>query len=173
MKHLVFSIAVCVVAIISCHAQDSLATPGLQHIFDIKAELNAPVIYMGETQFGKRTIIPITGGKFYGPEIKGNVMSGGADYQLSDSVSGITHLHAKYTMRTDDGVDIIVENKGIISTYNGSYFFTSPVFEAPVKSKYSWLNEAIYVCRPVGGEPGSIILRVWRVIDNKDIDLEQ
>lgn len=142
---------------------DADPTPALEFVMDIEAELHAPTISLGDVPQGSRTIVPITGGTFAGPDIRGIVMAGGADYQMQER--GRSRLHAIYTIRTDDGTDILVDNKGIISSYGGGYFFTTPQFEAPVQSPYSWLNDAIYVCRPVGGSEGSIKLRVWRVVD--------
>ena len=43
------------------------------------------------------------------------------------------------------------------------YFKAAPKFEAPQDSKYFWLNNAIYVCAPSFGAPGTITLDVWRV----------
>ena len=37
---------------------------------------------MGVTPHGKRRVIPITGGTFAGPAIKGTVEPGGADWQI-------------------------------------------------------------------------------------------
>lgn len=143
-------------------AQD--ATPELEFVMDLHVKIDGGWINVGAVPDGSRTIIPITGGTFKGPEIQGDVMSGGADYQLHSTAAGLTKLHAIYSIRTDDGVDIFVDNQGVISGQGESqYFFTTPYFEAPVDSKYAWLNGQIFVCRPVGFEPGYITLRVWRV----------
>ena len=120
---------------------------------------------VGKTSHGTRTIIPITGGTFEGPDIKGEVLPGGADYQMADAVTGHTEVEAIYCIRTDDGVNIHVRNSGIISGgQDGFYFTTSPKFEAPADSKYNWLNNRIFVCRPDFSKPGEgITLNVWVV----------
>ena len=143
-------------------AQDD--TPSLEFVMDLHVKIDGGWINPGTVPDGSRTIIPITGGTFTGPEIKGDVIAGGADYQLHSATTSLTKLHAIYTIRTDDGVDILVDNQGVISGEGeNQYFFTSPRFEAPVDSRYAWLNSRVFVCRPVGFEPGFITLRVWMV----------
>lgn len=126
---------------------------------------------VGKTSHGNRFIIPITGGTFHGvapdgSSFSGEVLAGGADYQLQQQDLGRTELQAIYSIRTSDGVSIHVRNEGIIVGEGPStYFFTSPRFEAPADSKYAWLSNAIFVCRPDFGasKPGTICLKVWRV----------
>ena len=43
---------------------------------------------VGKTAKGNRFIVPITGGTFEGPNIKGEVLEGGADYQLQNMEAG-------------------------------------------------------------------------------------
>ena len=144
-------------------------TPQLEFALQLKVTLG-DAYTCGETQHGQRTIIPITGGTFEGPNIKGTIINGGADYQLNNKATGRTELEAIYCIKTDDGVNIHVRNRGIIA--NGKdeqgnptfYFKAAPQFEAPADSKYAWLNNAIFVCQPdfSGGFKG-IVLNVWKV----------
>ena len=123
-----------------------------------------------ESQHGKRIVIPITGGVFEGPLLKGTILNGGADYQLANADGSRTELEAIYSIRTDDGVNIHVRNYGIV--YNGKdaqgnpsfYFKAAPKFEAPTNSRYAWLNNAIFVCQPEWThEFKGIVLNVWMV----------
>jgi hypothetical protein len=124
---------------------------------------------VGNTVHGSRNIVPITGGRFEGPKIKGEVLEGGADYQLSDPANGRTDVEAIYNLRTDDGVNIHIRNKGMIvmgqdeEGHPSFYFRCAPTFEAPNDSKYAWLNKAIFVCAPSMGQGAGITLRVWKV----------
>ena len=139
-----------------------------EEIVKVKIE-NAYTV--GETPHGRRVVIPITGGTFEGPGIKGTVLSGGADYQLASADGSRTELEAIYSIKTDDGVYIHVRNCGIIANGKDSdgkpsfYFKAAPKFEAPVDSRYAWLNNAIYVCSPDWSTPtqGHITLNVWKV----------
>jgi len=145
----------------ACVYAQEPAAPALEFIMQLKVKIDGG-FNVGKTHHGNRFVIPITGGTFEGPNIKGEVLAGGADYQLQNQELKRTELEAIYCIKTDDGVNIHVRNWGIIAE---NYFTTSPKFEAPADSKYGWLNNGIYVCRPdwSGGEPGFIKLNVWKV----------
>jgi hypothetical protein len=118
-----------------------------------------PPLILGPTHQGERRIINIVGGRFNGPTISGEVLTGGADWQIVRSADGAALLEARYTLRTDDGELIYVNNIGIRrgppeilkrlaagenvdpSLY---YFRTSPRFEASA-AKYQWLVDSIFV----------------------------
>ena len=124
----------------------------------------------GETQHGRRTIIPITGGTFEGPNIKGTIINGGADYQIANTAINRTELEAIYCIKTDDGVIIHVRNRGIICSGTDAegkpsfYFRAAPQFEAPADSKYAWLNNSLFLCAPSFSQGfQGIVLNVWRV----------
>lgn len=148
-----------------CYAQGD--APQLEFALQLKVSIGEPY-GIDNTQHGRRTVVPITGGTFEGPRLKGTIINGGADYQLNAEKR--TELEAIYCIRTDDGINIHVRNKGII--YNGLdaegkptfYFRAAPTFEAPADSKYGWLNNALFVCTPQW-EDGfqGIILNVWMV----------
>lgn len=143
---------------IKLNAQD----PVFRHVFDIRAEISG-AIDVGNVPHGKRIIIPITGGEVTG-EINGKIIPGGADYQMVDTVGKQSELKAIYTILTDDSIPINVTNEGINRFKEGDYYFmTSPKFECDKNSKYGWLNNRIFVCRPVKFENNAIVLRVWEV----------
>ena len=101
-------------------------------------------------------------------QLKGTVLKGGADYQYVNSDGTRTQLDAQYTIKTDDDILIKVRNKGLIYTHEHNnpsevYFRAAPKFEAPINSKYSWLNNAIFICKPVGKED-YISIQVWKVL---------
>ncbi len=143
--------------------------PQLEYVVELKVKCEG-AYQVGQTSHGNRFIIPIVGGTFEGPKMKGTILSGGADYQLQDNEHGRTEVEAIYSIKTDDGVNIHVRNRGLICTgkdENGNpqfYFRTTPQFEAPFDSKYAWLNNAIFVCQPAfGGNGGTINLKIWKV----------
>ncbi len=118
---------------------------------------------VGQTDSGERFIVPITGGSFYGDGIKGEVMPGGADWQLIRT-DGVQEIVARYTIRTDDGQIIFVDNQGISFAENEDrYRFTAPRFHAP-QGRYDWLNKGIFVGTITSiAEPRAVIIRVYRV----------
>ena len=143
--------------------------PQLEYVVEFKVKCEG-AYQVGQTSHGNRFIIPIVGGTFEGPKMKGTILPGGADYQLQDNAHGRTEVEAIYSIKTDDGVNIHVRNRGLICTgkdENGNpqfYFRTIPQFEAPFDSKYAWLNNAIFVCQPAfGGNDGTINLKIWKV----------
>lgn len=142
-------------------------TPQLEFVMRLKVTIDEPYS-CGETQHGQRVVIPITGGTFEGPRLKGTILSGGADYQLVNKALDRTELEAIYCIKTDDDVCIHVRNKGIIANgkdENGNpsfYFKCTPQFEAPADSKYAWLNNALFICQPDWSQQfKGIVLNVW------------
>ena len=153
---------------VSAQSYPPKQTPELEFALQLKVTLGQ-AFSIENTQHGRRTIIPITGGTFEGPGIKGTIISGGADYQLANA-QGRTELEAIYCIKTDDGVYIHVRNRGIIASGKDAdgkptfYFRAAPQFEAPADSKYGWLNDALFVCAPEFSQQfQGIVLNVWKV----------
>ncbi len=132
--------------------------PVLELLFRADINLGA-AIHISKTPLGERRFIPITGGSFTGKELSGEVLPGGADWQLVKQ-DGSAILHARYTLQTSDNALIYVENRGIRSGTpevlarlargdkvdpSEYYFRTTPQFETGA-SKYIWLNNIIAVC---------------------------
>ena len=156
---------------IACRAQQNQPkdTPQLEFALQLRVTLGE-TYSVGETQHGRRTVIPITGGTFKGPLLKGTILNGGADYQLANTALNRTELEAIYSIKTDDGVYIHVRNRGIIcggKDENGNptfYFRAAPQFEAPADSPYAWMNNALFVCAPEWSQGfQGIVLNVWKV----------
>ncbi len=125
----------------------------------------SPAVTVGASDHGTRRFIPITGGRFAGSGIKGEVMAGGADWQLSRP-DGVTEVNALYSIRTDDGAVIVVDNRGIIVPANGGigYARTNPQFHAP-QGKYEWLNKTLFVGTITPAtQGGAVIIRVFKVL---------
>jgi hypothetical protein len=130
-----------------------------EFVYEAVVEISAEV-EVGPTPLGTRRYIPITGGTFDGPRLRGTVLPGGADWQTTRS-DGATELDALYSMRCDDGTVIIVRNTGIAA---GSYLRTTPRFEAPA-GPHAWLNQSQFVgCVAGGSRPGTVVIRVFRVL---------
>ena len=105
---------------------------------------------------------------FRGPKIKGIVLNGGADYQFVNKENDRTEVEAIYCIKTDDSIMIHIRNTGIVYQteeakeqlskggsfdWDKMYFRTSLKFEAPINSKYNWMNNAVFICKgvPVDG----------------------
>ena len=165
--HQILVLALLALCPLTAQAQQPKDTPTLEFALQLRVTLGE-TYSVGMTQHGQRTVIPITGGTFEGPLLKGTILNGGADYQLARD--GRTELEAIYSIKTDDGVYIHVRNRGIIcsgkdETGNPSFYFrAAPQFEAPVDSRYAWLNNALFVCAPEWDQSfKGIVLNVWKV----------
>ena len=106
---------VCACAIGDVHAQGARSpappAPGLVFAFEARVEVGPPV-EIGQVPRGRRRIVPIVSGTFEGPGIKGRVVPGGADWQIIRA-DGFSELDTRYTLETDKGQIIYVQNAGI------------------------------------------------------------
>ena len=55
--------------------------PTLTHVMTLRVQVGTP-LEVGQVPRGRRRVIPILGGTFEGPTIRGNVLPGGADWQI-------------------------------------------------------------------------------------------
>lgn len=143
-----------------------------EHMWDAKVKV-ANMIVVGESKNGVRRVIPITGGTFEGPKIKGVVLPVGADWQLVRN-DGDVELNARYLMKTDDGVVFQVINRVLIhmSREDGKpvpYIKSVLDLEAPNNSKYDYLNHSIFIgtlTTPAikAGEEPYVIIGVYRLL---------
>ncbi|WP_404900442.1 DUF3237 domain-containing protein [Priestia filamentosa] len=121
---------------------------------------------IGEIPFGLRRIIPITGGTFEGPQIKGIILPGGADWQIVRP-DGIREIEARYTLETDCGSKIYVVNKGLINGQSNNpktfYFKATPRFEVSGE-KYAWLTRSIFLATVEPRQPNSVYIKFYQVI---------
>ena len=102
-------------------------------VLDVDAQLDA----------GHTSIAPVTGGTFSGPNIKGTVHAGGADWITQ--VSGHTSLDVRITLETDDGAIIFMSYTGVVSRGDtGLYWRVRPIFQT-ASEKYDWLNHVVCV----------------------------
>jgi hypothetical protein len=156
--------------------------PGLVFAFELHATVAAPT-ELGTVANGRRRIVEITGGRFEGPGIngpirgpfKGKVRPGGADWQIVRE-DGLTELDTRYTLETDTGKLIYVQNAGMRHAppdvmkklLAGEpvdparvYFRTVPKFEAAAP-ELQWLTRAVFI--GVGERyPTEVVVRFWRV----------
>jgi len=125
---------------------------------------------VGKSKHGIRNVIPITGGTFSGPKIKGEILPVGADWQLIRPDAD-TELNARYLLKTDDGYILQVINKVLIhnSADEPAYIKSVIDLEAPAGSPYEYLNHSIFLgtleipeIKP--GEEPYVIIRVYRLL---------
>ena len=123
-------------------AANSSDAPKLEVAFEEIVTLDKSVT-VGDTAYGHRQFVPITGGTVSGPRLKGKVLPGGWDWQLGLS-NGCKSLSAEYKLQLEDGTIVYVSNKGMLCGESGKRVFTRPVFEAP-KGVYDWLTTGTFL----------------------------
>jgi hypothetical protein len=123
-------------------APPSADVPRIEFAFEERVTIAAPVV-LGDTALGHRQYIPITGGTVAGPKLKGQVLPGGWDFQLTYSASKCTQLSADYFLKAEDGTVIHVFNEGMFCPGAERSFF-HPRLEAP-QGTHAWLTHATFV----------------------------
>ncbi|MGB1008265.1 MAG: DUF3237 domain-containing protein [Thiolinea sp.] len=135
-----------------------IPTPKLRHSFTLQVKLSKP-IELGQGRAGKRRIIPIIGGKAMGPDLKGEILNVGADWQTIYG-DGAAFLDTRYALQTEDGAVIEIVNIGsrhgppevIKRLANGedvdpaSYYMRTTARLETGDEKYAWVNPMIFVC---------------------------
>jgi hypothetical protein len=131
--------------------------PGLEFMARFEVDLDTPVIELGQIEsFGKRRIIPITGGKFSGPRLNGTILNNGADWQMV-SADGLARMDTRYALKTDDGALIYIQTRGFrygppdvmaeVAKGNpvdpNKYYFRVYIQFETGSARYEWLNRAI------------------------------
>ena len=150
------------------------AMPGLELIGQVEVAVGPPLV-VGAGPAGERRIVPILGGRVAGPRMAGEILAGGADFQLVRP-DGVTEIVARYTLKLDDGALVYVVNRGIrhaapedmARLLRGEpvppervYFRTAPVFETAAPA-HAWLHRSLFVGF---GErrPDSVLVRIHSV----------
>ena len=149
-------------------------SPPLSFAMELRVNVGVPV-EIGDVPGGRRRIIAIESGTFEGPDVRGTVRPGGADWQIVRA-DGLTELEARYTLETDAGELMYMRNAGIRHApadvmqrlLAGEpvdpalvYFRTVPTFETAVP-RLQWLTRAIFIAM---GErhPREVVIRAWKI----------
>src|SRR5207248_5230099 len=67
---------------------------------------------IGDVPHGTRATVPISGGRFEGPRLRGRVVPGGGDWTLLRT-DGVLELDLRLTLETDDGALIHMTSFGL------------------------------------------------------------
>ena len=148
--------------------------PVLTFAFELRAVVGAPE-EIGESRAGRRRIVPILGGSVEGPELRGTIVPGGADWQLIQP-DGFSELDTRYVIQADDGAMVYVQNTGMrhaprevmMQLLAGQevdpslvYFRTVPRFETAAAS-LQWLTRSVFI--GVGTrQPDVVLIQFFKV----------
>ena len=133
-----------------------------------------PPIEVGNVYGTVKRVIPITGGTFEGPEMRGSVLPLGADWNSSAAEDqGRRKVDTRYMLQTDDGAMISLSTIGFSRRSSdvmaaraageridpASYYFRQHLFFETESEKYEWLNYVVafgIVMSKFQGGPGVI-----------------
>jgi hypothetical protein len=135
----------------------TLPPPALEHLCDLRVEVDAPVD-AGGTPFGQRRLVAILGGRVEG-RLVGRVVPGGADFQLIHGGT-VARLDARYMLALDDGARVFVQNSALrvasaevtARLLRGEpvapedVYFRGQVTLETGDPRWSWLNERQFLC---------------------------
>lgn len=139
-----------------------IVLPKTEFVYEAIFDLD-PTQELGQGPLGGRRIVPIKGGIFQGPRLKGKVLpTGGADRQLVRK-DGVRMLDALYELQTDDGAVLTVHNKVTIAPRpDGSNYAFSKIDITAPEGPYDWINRLVFVgtLHSLRPEP-KVLIRVY------------
>ena len=136
-----------------------LPDPRLNLIYRLEATVGVPQD-VGEISVGQRRIVPLTGGIFSGPELRGTLLPGAsADWQII-LPDGTALGDVRYTLETEHGDLLYVQSQGV---RHGStvvlerlergedvdadeYTFRTSVKIETGAYSLDWFNKGIFIC---------------------------
>jgi len=132
-----------------------------EFLFDLNLKTETPQ-NLGSND-GSRLIVPVSGGTFAGPSLKGTIVAPGGDW-IVKRPDGSRVLDVRILLKTEDGQEIYMSWRGIAYTRPDGVLFARilPLFETAAP-KYVWLNNvvAVGVYHP---DLGKIAYRVYRIL---------
>lgn len=128
--------------------------PRLEFLYRLYADCAAP-IEVGDCGNGFLKIIPIIGGRFQGPRLRGEVLPLGADWNTAfPRNEACRNIDTRYALKTDDGALISLSTRGWsrqtaeVAAERAArkpvdpsrYYFKQHLFFETADERYSWLN---------------------------------
>jgi len=142
----------------------------------VDAELERPLEWV-PSPAGQRRVIGIAGGTFDGPLMSGEILPGGADWQVLQP-DGTAIVEARYTLRERRAGELILVNsrgvrtgppevlealrRGEMRDADEYYFRTAVTLEAG-PGDYDWINRALFVAVAARG-PASVVYDLHQIL---------
>jgi hypothetical protein len=152
-----------------------LPEPRLTRVYRLEAALGEP-LDLGDVSQGHRRIVPLTGGRFTGPELNGKLLPGvSADWQII-LPDGTALADLRYTLQTDDGHLLYVRSHGVRhgsadvlarlvrgeDVGTSEYTFRTSTQIETAAPALDWLNKGVFIS--VGArQPGAVIYETYLV----------
>lgn len=129
-----------------------------RHLLTISIELH-PILDLGATPAGRRRIVPVSGGRFSGERLRGEILPHAGSDLLLTRADGAFQQDVRLALQTHDGALILMTYRGIrhssvevasriahgeMVSPEHYYLRTAPFFETAA-SAYDWLNRVVAV----------------------------
>ncbi|HTA33605.1 MAG TPA: DUF3237 domain-containing protein [Solirubrobacteraceae bacterium] len=146
-----------------------LPDPRLSLVYRLEATLGAP-LDLGVLAQGRRRIVPLTGGRFTGPELSGELLAGSsADWQII-LADGTALGDIRYTLQTEGGDLLYVRSRSVRhgsaevlarlgrgeDVQASEYTFRTATQIETAAAKLDWLNKGIFIS--VGGRQATGVI---------------
>ena len=146
----------------TCQMPDGIPAPTAGKLSFSMAMTVSAIHDVGNTQFGKRRQLDISGGTITGDKLKGSVVTGALDYELTLS-TGAMELEEVLILKTSDNVTIFARVCGVAAP-GDALVRVVPDIEAPTSGSYAWLNTTKLVgTRTVDSAGKTITLDIYDV----------
>jgi len=149
--------------------------PAFETLMRVAVEVGE-ILTMGGGPLGERRFVAITGGSFEGPQLRGRIEPGGADWQIVRA-DGALDIDAHYVLHTEQGARIRVVSQGyrhgppeVLAALGrgedvppGKYFFRTVMRFETGAPDLEWLNRTIAVA--IGERKARrVLFEVWRLL---------
>lgn len=127
-------------------------------LFTLTIELH-PIYDLGATPTGRRRIVPVSGGKFEGERLRGDILPHAGSDLLIERADGTFQQDVRLALRTDDDALILMTYRGVRHSSpevaariargepvaaTDYYLRIVPFFETAAP-RYDWLNRIVAV----------------------------
>ncbi len=146
----------------ACGMADGIPPPTQgQLAFTVTLQIGA-THEVGDTPYGHRRLLDVKGGTITGDKIKGSVVTGGLEYELTLS-NGVVEFQGINILKTSDNAMIYVRSCGVAPD-GSSTPRVIPDYEATTSGSYAWLNTGkLAATRVLDTSAGTLTLAVYDV----------
>ena len=150
-------------------------TPRFEYLMNLSVDVGN-VVSMGPGPVGERRVVGILGGSFEGSGLRGEVLPGGADWQIVRS-DGVLDLDARYALREQAGGVVrvlsqgyrhgpaeVLEALGRGEDVDPSKYFFRTIMRFETGAPYlEWLNRTIAIAT-AKRETQRVLLSAYRLL---------
>lgn len=138
----------------------SPAAPRLEFLFRLVIQVAPPLMATGAAaRGGQLRVMPLLGGRFEGPALRGAVLaSTGADW-LRVEPDGTAHMDVRLVLRTEEGEDLFMSYTGIrtgpaevlarlaagAAVDPADYYFRTAIRFETAAPRLAWLNRVLAI----------------------------